>query len=643
MKKQTQLCFSAKEVFTDIRSYLAGRFVGSTRDEYFLEEVVKLLFCKYRFLYEPALFDSDNVTHCYRTCFRAIASRYKDIFDLNAELELDGESIRYIDERLRDLDLGNMQRDVIGDAYELFMGSAVKGQFGQFFTPKNAADLLVAFVNPTANEDVLDLTCGAGGFLASAASHVFANNPSLDMTSYASQHLYGVDKDALLARLARIRVATNYQTTGNIVCADSLVWSNKEISFADKQFDVILTNPPFGSNISAGSEETLKKFTLAKKYRCRGDNYIESDAVNTAIAPQVVFFEQCLNLLKEGGRLGIVIPESMISSRKYGYVTHYLLERTTLKAIVGMPETLFKTSGKGGTHTKTCLVYLEKNQPRTKEQTFFAAEAKWCGHDSRGREIPNDDLPAIHTAWESYNNGTLTDETELGCTADLTGFNGTILAPRSFTCTLGVSIEDKSDDYTFISMGELIDSGVIETATGDEVGKLEYGTGNVPFIRTSDVSNWRVAADSKHKISEKTYKSLRTKQDVRVDDVLMVKDGGYLIGTCAIITELDTKIVYQSHIYKFRVNENDYGITPQYLLAVLSSNYLRSQIEAKTCTLDIINSLGNRHRELIIPIPKDRALLEAISDEVARSVRQSVESRKLAASALGKVELLPVS
>ena len=192
-------------------------------------------------------------------------------------------------------------------------------------------------------------------------------------------------------------------------------------------------------------------------------------------------------------------------------------------------------------------------------------------------------------------------------------------------------------------MGELIDSGVIETATGDEVGKLEYGTGNVPFIRTSDVSNWRVAANSKHKISEKTYESLRAKQDVRVDDVLMVKDGGYLIGTCAIITELDTKIVYQSHIYKFRVNENDYGITPQYLLAVLSSNYLRSQIEAKTCTLDIINSLGNRHRELIIPIPKDRALLEAISDEVARSVRQSVESRKLAASALGKVELLPVS
>ena len=64
----------------------------------------------------------------------------------------------------------------------------------------------------------------------------------------------------------------------------------------------------------------------------------------------------------------------------------------------------------------------------------------------------------------------------------------------------------------------------------------------------------------------------------------MVKDGGYLIGTCAMITELDTEIVYQSHIYKFRVCSNSFGLTPEYLLAVLSSNYLRAQIESKTCT-----------------------------------------------------------
>lgn len=643
MKRTKQENFSAKAAFSDIRNYLAGRFVGSTRDEFFLEEVIKLLFCKHHFLKSPDDYDTERVSHSYRACFRTVVERYGDIFSFDAELELDSDSIVYIDDQFNMLDLCNMERDVMGDAYETFMGSAVKGQFGQFFTPKNAADLLVAFVDPKPDESVLDLACGAGGFLASAAAYVSANYPDTSMNSYISSHVYGVDKDAFLSRLAKIRLASVYEATGSIACADSLVWDKALIPFSSKRFDVILTNPPFGSNISAGSIETLSSYELAKKYRCRGGKYFKSDEVNSSIAPQVVFFEQCLNLLKEGGRLGIVVPESMISSRKYGYVSRYLLDHTQLNCIVGMPESLFKTSGKGGTHTKTCLVYLTKKDPGMQPQSFFAAEAKWCGHDSRGRAIPNDDFPTIREAFSRYVEGKLDDETELGCVADLSGFTGTVLAPRSFTCTLGVSIDDKSETYDFATLGELIDSGAIEASTGDEVGKLEYGAGDVPFIRTSDISNWRVAADSKHKISERAYDALKDKQDVRIGDILMVKDGGYLIGNCAIITELDTRIVYQSHINKFRVCSNEYGITPYYLLAVLSSNYLHAQIEAKTCTLDIINSLGNRYRELVIPIPKDKNLLGDISAEVKKSIELNVQSRKFASGALAKAELLPIS
>lgn len=69
--------------------------------------------------------------------------------------------------------------------------------------------------------------------------------------------------------------------------------------------------------------------------------------------------------------MGIVIPESMISSSKYGYVTNYLLKNATIKALVGMPENLFKTSGRGGTHTKTCLLYLEKKEPISRNQIFL--------------------------------------------------------------------------------------------------------------------------------------------------------------------------------------------------------------------------------------------------------------------------------
>lgn len=641
MKHQGMLSFSAKDVFVDIRNYLAGRFVGSTRDEFFLEEIVKLLFCKYEFIRDPQLYDKDEISHSYRSCFRSVVSKFPEIFDSNTEIELDSDSIKYVDDKTNVLDLQNMERDVIGDAYELFMGSAIKGQFGQFFTPKNAADLLVSFVAPKPEDTVLDLACGAGGFLTSAASYVHSNNPSTDMRAYAQKNLYGVDKDSFLARLGRIRLASLYETASNIFCADSLIWDKATLGEELNRFDVILTNPPFGSNISAGSEETLRKFDLAHKFRRRGDQYIDIGSINSSIPPQIVFFEQCLRLLKPNGRLGIVIPESMISSSKYGYVTNYLLKNATIKALVGMPENLFKTSGRGGTHTKTCLLYLEKKEPISRNQIFFAAEAKWCGHDSRGKSIPNDDLPIIKEKFSLYCSGRLDKESNLGCEANLSDYSGTILAPRSFTCTLGVSVKDKTDSYYFPTIGELIDTGVIQVATGDEVGKLEYGTGNIPFIRTSDISNWRISTDSKHKISKETFLSLRKKQDVQIGDILMVKDGGYLIGTCAMITELDTEIVYQSHIYKFRVCSNSFGLTPEYLLAVLSSNYLRAQIESKTCTLDIINSLGNRHRELVIPIPKDKSILETITQEVKTSIQENVSSRKHAFAALDKVELLP--
>ena len=112
-------------------------------------------------------------------------------------------------------------------------------------------------------------------------------------------------------------------------------------------------------------------------------------------SPQILFLELCLKLLKVGGRMGIVVPESMLSSSSGGYVIQYLMDNSNVDAVIGMPENLFKTSGKGGTHTKTCLVIATKKDKNIADNSLFMAEAKWCGHDSRGNTIPHDDLPII--------------------------------------------------------------------------------------------------------------------------------------------------------------------------------------------------------------------------------------------------------
>ena len=621
--------FSAKDTFIDIRNFLAGRFLGATRDEFFLDEIIKLIFCKYELRTENTTVIEDvDLASLYRKTFQTVLELHEDIYqDGTYEIELDPVSIKYIDAKLNELDLFNLERDIIGDAYEIFMGDAIKGQSGQFFTPQNAADALVKMIAPSPKSRVIDPACGAGGFLVATMKYWNKQN-----AKFSKDNLYGVDKDGYLTRLAKIHLACIGQVTNTIQCSDSLVWDEAVLGERDSQYDVVLTNPPFGVNIKTGTTETLSKFDLAYKYRKTKEGFAtKTFNINESVAPQVVFIEQCINLAKKGGVIGIVVPESMISNKKYSYVVEYILRACYIRAIIGMPDELFKISGKGGTHTKTCLLVLEKKKKEDdKDYNIFMAEAKWCGHDSRGREIPKDDIPYILRTYFKFKNSEGFKNSNLGFLINRSQITNNVLAPRSYVFGIQ-NDEELRETHTMISIGQLIDEKVLEVTTGNEVGKLAYGTGNIPFIRTSDISNWEIKSEPKHLLSEEIYESLAGKQDVQEGDILMVKDGSYLIGTCAMITKYDTRMVYQSHLYKIRVAEdNIYNLDRYYLLAVLSSEYVRQQIFAKTFSQDIINSLGDRLKELIIPIAKDSNHVKHIAGMVKKTINERIAARELA-------------
>ena len=621
--------FSAKDTFIDIRNFLAGRFLGATRDEFFLDEIIKLIFCKHELRTENTTVIEDvDLASLYRKTFQTVLELHEDIYqDGTYEIELDPVSIKYIDAKLNELDLFNLERDIIGDAYEIFMGDAIKGQSGQFFTPQNAADALVKMIAPSPKSRVIDPACGAGGFLVATMKYWNKQN-----AKFSKDNLYGVDKDGYLTRLAKIHLACIGQVTNTIQCSDSLVWDEAVLGERDSQYDVVLTNPPFGVNIKTGTTETLSKFDLAYKHRKTKEGFAtKTFNINESVAPQVVFIEQCINLAKKGGVIGIVVPESMISNKKYSYVVEYILRACYIRAIIGMPDELFKISDKGGTHTKTCLLVLEKKKKEDdKDYNIFMAEAKWCGHDSRGREIPKDDIPYILRTYFKFKNSEGFKNSNLGFLINRSQITNNVLAPRSYVFGIQ-NDEELRETHTMISIGQLIDEKVLEVTTGNEVGKLAYGTGNIPFIRTSDISNWEIKSEPKHLLSEEIYESLAGKQDVQEGDILMVKDGSYLIGTCAMITKYDTRMVYQSHLYKIRVAEdNIYNLDRYYLLAVLSSEYVRQQIFAKTFSQDIINSLGDRLKELIIPIAKDSNHVKHIAGMVKKTINERIAARELA-------------
>lgn len=636
-----------KDAYRRIRNYLAGRFIGATRDEALLDEVVKCLFCISRMsARELEVTESLEIAKLYRKSFASIKKVLPGLFQSDDELLLDPASLAFVHEQLRAIDLHGTDRDPLGDAYEIFIGSAVRGHEGQFFTPKNAVHLLVSIIDPQPGERVIDPACGAGGFLNYVSRHLTQYGCTKEQIT---TNIYGVDKDQYLVGLASGRLALLGETTPNVYCADSLAWANEDnekFPLADSlgQFDVVLTNPPFGARIVAATQEMQRKFELGYKWKVsKTGSYSKTTALLTNVSPQILFVERCLSLVRPGGRIGIVLPESLLSGKNYRFVVEYMRKQAEIQAVIGMPENLFKTSGKGGTHTKTCLVVLTKHGENEKTRDFiFMAETQWCGHDSRGRTIDRDELPQVAQNYHSVLRGeNSADYTHLGYKVLVKDIADNVLAPRYYNPEVIAETETLNTTHELVKVGDLLEDGTIEIGTGDEVGKLAYGTGSIPFVRTSDISNWEIKIDPKHGVSDEIYASLAKKQDVCEGDILMVRDGTYLIGTCAFITKYDTKILYQSHLYKIRVKKPE-KLSPYLLLAALSCEPVQRQIKAKRFTQDIIDSLGDRIKELVLPLPKDKALRQLIVDKVSRAIYERIEARELAKQACAELITLSV-
>src|SRR5262249_32546446 len=263
------------------------------------------------------------------------------------------------------------ERDPIGDAYEVFAGYESRSRAGQFFTPRNAMDLLVRAVDPKPDEKIIDPACGAGGFLAAVTRYYRRQGLTTREVAKAAGNLHGVEKDAYLANLARLHVSLLTRGHVQIPCADSLALRTElgtplKDTIPTSDYDVLFTNPPFGVNIVAANAEVMQTFELARRWafdKAEG-RWKPGTEVRAQGPPQVLFVERCLSLVRDGGRVGMVLPESVLSNRSYRYVVEYIRSHAMVDAVVGMPEELFKTSGKGGTHTKTCLLMLTKGKPK---------------------------------------------------------------------------------------------------------------------------------------------------------------------------------------------------------------------------------------------------------------------------------------
>jgi len=628
-----------KLIFRDIRDYFAGNVTGITRDEKIAQNIMRFLFCK---IYdeknskELAEFSNRPGENCkafqsrIERLFEKVKNNYSDIFEKNEKLEVGAEESSFIVSKLEDYSILNADRDVIGDAFEEFIGTSFRGGEGQFFTPRNVVQVMIDVLQPTEGEKIIDPACGSGGFLTYTLRYLKANNKK-------DYYITGIDKDAFLAKIAKIYLSLVGNEKYHIYCENSLEIPSKWNEETQKniklgEFDVILTNPPFGAKIPVVGKELLAQYKLGHKW-ANGENWTITNKLLDKQSPQVLFIERCLQLLKENGRLGIVLPEGIFGNPSDKYIWEYISSVASVTGVISLSQETFQPS----THTKTSVLFLRKTAKKSKK--IFMAIANSIGHNKNGKpvckindnsnKILDDDLPAIATNFTNYRKNRRKPNDHLGFSIPYDQLNDHIFIPEYYNPEIRRELEvlKNSGKYILISIGELIDNGALQVRRGNEIGSQFYGTGDIPFVRTTDIVNWETKVDPIKCVAREVYEKYKKSQDVRVNDILFVNDGTFLIGRSAIVTELDKEIIIQSHIRKIRVLDN--SLIDSYLLFyLLNTKIVRKQVEAKTFIQATISTLGNRLNEITLPIQKDKATKKKLSKEMKDIIESKMQLRK---------------
>lgn len=324
------------------------------------------------------LMENDNLYKRVMALYEEGRKRDEEVFRDN--IRLTPEKIRTVVSYLESVNLGDTDLDSKGRAFETFMGSFFRGNFGQYFTPREIVKFIVDVLPITHDSKVLDSSCGSGGFLLYALDKVrdeateYYPNYKNDAKQYAkwfpywhdfaAKNLYGIEINEQISRAAKMNMIIHDDGHTNVITSDGLVSDvtmrerTNNIGFEYGTFDFIITNPPFGSNIRQTEQAYLKTYQLGKKE----EDWLAvkakaGDSTRDGQASEVLFIEQDYKFLKEGGILAIVLPDGILTNSSMQYVRTQLEDWFRIVAVVSMPQTAFAANGAG---VKSSVLFLKK-------------------------------------------------------------------------------------------------------------------------------------------------------------------------------------------------------------------------------------------------------------------------------------------
>ena len=451
-----------KSVFRRCHNYIYAN-AGLQKAEAF-HELLKLIFCKtfdeeegwgdLLFAVHPRERMSESgqrrlMEERLDPLFERILERYPFIFEQGERIKLERRVAAYVVHELQYLSLLDTTTDVKGDAYEELVGENLRGDRGEYFTPRNVCDMATRMVMALYPRDrltslkVMDCCCGTGGFLVSWLNNLSAallrqeeaRGSSGRLASPAervrarvrdvcNRNMFGLDINPFLVRTCQMNLVLHGDGSSNVFRADTVrspgEWDDEEarLRIPHGEADVVFTNPPFGGRSRIDDAHILDQYELPGW---------ESANRRSSVPAEQLFVEAALRFVKPGGHLAIVLPDGILNNPGLRFIRSWLLRRARLVASIALPKTTFKASG--GVNNPSLLL-VQKFTPEEVAQAndgiietdyqVFMSTPQTAGIDNRanpvylrhpdgqerldddGRKIIDDEIAAVSDAFRRW-------------------------------------------------------------------------------------------------------------------------------------------------------------------------------------------------------------------------------------------------
>lgn len=575
-----------------------------------------------------------SITERISEIFELTKQAYQDIFDSDDRIKISPIALGFTINKLQGISLLNSSQDAKGLAFQKFLSHREKDGRGQFFTPEPVIDFCVAMMQPKPNETIIDPACGSGGFLMSALKYLQNNNIELDTKKVVSENLFGSDINKSIARIAKMKLLLEANGKTNVLCTNSLddLDSLKLTLSHSDGFDLVLANPPFGAKITNTS--TLSKFDLGYKWINHSNEYHKTKSIYPNQNAEILFIERCMQLLKEGGRMAIVLPNGNFENPSLEYLRYYIKFKAKILAIVNLPQETFIPFGTG---VKTSLLFLEKETPnKVRQYPIFFGRVTKLGYqgnkngtptyqkdkygqiikDSFGQPILDEDFSIIVDAYKEFQKG-VTVEKENSFSINFNELNGRF--DYDFYSPENRKMFSKLDTGKSVRLGDICDIIKVKSR------KLKDPNKTVEYVELSDINShsYEIINSTTYQVHELPS---RASYEIEEGDIITAIAGNS-VGTRKHATALVTKDFSGSICTNgFRVLRN-FKIDIHYLLYFFKSEIFLKQMFMYRTGAAIPNVSDIDLANTIINLPDDSTIAD-ISSKMKRAFELRQESKK---------------